>query len=192
MTATRPTPKRRPFEDLLSYFSNVAHKAVARQIPVNERMILLLSSQEAQDEYCADLIDHLPRLLQVGNIENRAARGAILFFIMHCLPLRSDALNSFALKAGMTPSNLLMKISGDDDFLQFLIDFHKIPTDLKLKQLRYHACGTTSLIFKARTQIRGDCALKVIRPEYVRNQDMIEVTASPNYSRLAGGCALKY
>jgi serine/threonine protein kinase len=130
-----------------------------------------LSSEELSDRYSRILIRHVDELLddQIGFCSNADTRAAILFFLYHCLAARVQ--DSPVLK------QQLDQIANQDDFIAFVCKFHNIPSSIGVEQLRYHACGTSSLIFRARTKEHKDCVLKIIQAQYTSLQSIRTATA---------------
>lgn len=94
------------------------------------------------------------------SMDDIIGRGAVLFFAFHRIALMPEDQRDF---------KSLNDLAADDDFLLFLIRFHKIPGTLIARILEFHELGTTSFIFKVQTVHAGaPCALKVIQAPYVR------------------------
>lgn len=126
-------------------------------------IVELLQSDEATNSFVNSIGD-LRQVISLQSEENdatgRLAKGSLLYIYFHYLTQSNER-----------SSEQLSQIASEPSFIFFVKCFYDI-TRFDIDALDFHACGTTSFIFRARVSPLGQCALKLIQAPYTDIPDI--------------------
>lgn len=128
----------------------------------NERKFFELFSSEERAE--AQLVASEARILQGISSPDYMETGAGWDFMFLLMMLVRGW------RADQKPNPAIHKILKRQEFIEVFTHLYRLPDDLDLIALSFHAAGTTSIILKTISVKFGNCALKIIQAPYMSNE----------------------